>query len=177
MFDSFKEIPIFQKKGWKEGDYVFTSTPNGEYRDIIVGMVSGIEGSKIGISGIKIDLVGLKNKIAQGKAGPKSIEILKHPIIRELVLALIYRVEYDNFTGVFDVNTDPVIKIHKDNYTILTGWVRESIPELINNVLSLPDGPEKDQAKRIMRQRMDTLYDKDLKKYMYSVCRGLNILT
>lgn len=177
MFDSFKELPMFQKKGWKEGDYVFTSKANGEYRDIIVGMVSGVEGSKIGVSGIIINLVGLKNKVAQGKAGPKSIEILKNPIIKELVLALIYRVEYDNFTDVFDVNTDPVIKIHKDNYTILTGWVRESIPELINNVLSLPDGPEKDQAKRIMRQRMDTLYDKDLKKYMYSVCRGLNILT
>jgi hypothetical protein len=178
MFDDiFRELPIFQKKGWKEGDYVFASKPNGEYRDFIVGIVSGVEGSKIGVSGIVINPVGLKNKISQGKTGPQSIQVLKDPKIRELVLALIYRVEYDNFTGVFDVNTDAVVKIHKDNYTVLTGWVRESIPELINNVLSLPDGAEKDQAKRVMRQRMDTLYDKDLKKYMYSVCRSLKILT
>jgi hypothetical protein len=176
MFDSFRELPMFQKKGWKEGDYVFASQPNGEYRDIIVGIVSGVEGSKIGVSGIIINPAGLKNKVSQGKAGPQSIEILKNPTIKELVLALIYRVEYDNFTGVFDVNTDPVAKIHKDNYVIVTGWVRESIPELINNVLSLPEGVEKDQAKRVMRQRMDTLYDKDLKKYMYSVCRSLKIL-
>jgi hypothetical protein len=178
MFDDLlRDIPMFQKKGWREGDYVFTSKPNGEFRDIIVGIVSGVEGSKIGVGGVIINPVGLKNKISQGKAGPQSIEILKNPTIKELVLALIYRVEYDNFTGVFDVNTDPVVKIHKDNYAILTGWVKESIPELINNVLSLPDGPEKDQAKRVMKQRMNTLYDKDLKKYMYSVCRSLKILT
>jgi hypothetical protein len=177
MFDDvFRDLPIFQKKGWKEGDYVFTTKPNGEYRDVIVGIVSGVEGSKIGVSGVIINPVGLKNKVSQGKAGPQSIQILKNPTIRELVFALIYRVEYDNFSGVFDASADPVIKIHKDNYTILTGWVRESIPELINNVLSLPDGPERDQSKRIMRQRMDTLYDKDLKKYMYSVCRSLKIL-
>lgn len=174
--DVFRELPIFQKTGWKEGDYVFTSKANGEYRDFIVGIVSGVDGSKIGVSGIVINPIGLKNKISQGKAGPQSIEVLKNPKIRELVFALIYRVEYDNFTGVFDVNSDPVVKIHKDNYTILTGWVRESISELLNNVLSLPDGSERDQAKRVMRQRMDTLYDKDLKKYMYSVCRSLKIL-
>ncbi len=167
---------IFEKKGWKEGDYVFTSQQNGEYRDIIIGMVTGVENSKIGVNGIIVNPVGLKNKVAQGKAGPQSVQTLKDPGPKEAVFAFIYRVEYDNFTGVFDTNTDPVIKLHKNIYNILTGWIRESIPELINNVLSLPDGPEKDQAKRILKQRMDTLYDKDLKRYMYSICRSLKIL-
>ncbi|OLB90758.1 MAG: hypothetical protein AUH25_04160 [Thaumarchaeota archaeon 13_1_40CM_38_12] len=167
---------MFGSKGWKEGEYVFTSKPNGEYRDIVVGIVTGVEDTKIGVNGMTINPAGLKNKISQGKAGPQSIEILKNPTPKECILALIYRVEYDNFTGVFDVNIDPVVKIHKNIHNIITGWIRESIPELINNVLSLPDGPEKDQAKRILKQRMDTLYDKDLKKYMYSICRGLKIL-
>ncbi|MDE1872833.1 MAG: hypothetical protein KGH99_05070, partial [Thaumarchaeota archaeon] len=73
-------------------------------------------------------------------------------------------------------STDYVEKLHKNIYGIITGWVRESVPELINNVLSLPDGPDKDQAKRVLKQRMDTLYDKDLKRYMYSICRSLKIL-
>ena len=167
---------MFGSKGWKEGEYVFTSKPNGEYRDIVVGIVTGVEDTKIGVNGMTINPAGLKNKVSQGKAGPQSIEILKNPTPKECILALIYRVEYDNFTGVFDVNIDPVVKIHKNIHNIITGWIRESIPELINNVLSLPDGPEKDQAKRILKQRMDTLYDKDLKKYMYSICRGLKIL-
>ena len=132
--------------------------------------------SKIGINGIIINAVGLKNKIAQSKAGPQSVEQLKNPNPKDCILALIYRVEYDNYTGVFDANTDPIVKIHKRIHNVIDGWVRESIPELINNVLSLPEGTEKDQAKRILKQRMDTLYDKELKKYLYSICRSLKIL-
>ncbi len=167
---------MFQKKGWKEGDFAFASQSNGEYRDIIVGIVTGVENSNIGINGIVINPVGLKNKISQGKAGPQSIAILKNPTPKECIFALIYRVEFNNFTGVFDVDTNDVFKIHKNIHNIISGWVRESIPELINNVLSLPNGTERDQAKRLLKQRMDTLYDKDLKKYMYSICRGLKIL-
>lgn len=167
---------LFEKKGWKEGDYVFTSQQNGEYRDIVIGMVTGVENSKIGVNGIIVNAVGLKNKISQGKAGPQSEQMLKNPDPKEAVFALIYRVEYDNFTGVFDVQTDSVVKLQKNTYNILSGWIRESIPELINNVLSLPEGPERDRAKRVLKQRMDTLYDKDLKRYMYSVCRSLKIL-
>lgn len=167
---------IFEKKGWKEGDYVFASKQNGDYKDIVVGIVTGIENSKIGVNGIIINPVGLKNKVSQGKAGPQSEQILKSPTSKEIIFALIYRVEYDNFTGIFDVNADYVEKLHKNIYNIMTGWVRESVPELINNVLSLPDGSDKDQAKRVLKQRMDTLYDKELKRYMYSICRSLKIL-
>ncbi|MGB9124772.1 MAG: hypothetical protein WA833_02440 [Nitrosotalea sp.] len=167
---------MFQKKGWKEGDFAFASQPNGEYRDIIVGIVTGVENTNIGVNGIVINPVGLKNKVTQGKAGPQSVEILKNPTPKECIFALIYRVEYNNFTGVFDVNANDVFKIHKNIHNIISGWVRESIPELINNVLSLPDGQERDLAKRLLKQRMDTLYDKELKKYMYSICRGLKIL-
>ena len=167
---------MFSKKTWKEGDHAFTSIQDGEFRKIVVGVVTGIEDSKIGINGIIINAVGLKNKVAQSKAGPQSAEQLKNPDPKDCILALIYRVEYDNYTGVFDVNTDPVVKIHKRIHNVIDGWVRESVPELINNVLSLSDGAEKDQAKRILKQRMDTLYDKELKKYMYSICRSLKIL-
>jgi hypothetical protein len=167
---------MFSKKIWKEGDHAFISVQDGEFRNIVVGVVTGVEDSKMGINGIIINAVGLKNKVAQGKAGPQSIEQLKNPNPKDCILALIYRVEYDNYTGVFDVNTDPVVKIHKRIHNVIDGWVRESIPELINNVLSLPDNAEKDHAKRILKQRMDTLYDKELKKYMYSICRSLKIL-
>lgn len=167
---------MFGKKRWQEGDYVFSSQPDGEYKKIIVGIVTGVEDSKIGVNGIIINLVGLKNKVLQGKAGPKSMEILQNPDQTNCIFGLIYRVEHENFTGVLDINSDPVVRIHKRIHGIIDGWVRESLPELINNVLSLPDGSEKEQAKRILKQRMDTLYDKELKKYLYSICRSLKVL-
>jgi len=61
-------------------------------------------------------------------------------------------------------------------YAILDGWIRQSIPELINNVLSLPPGEERDKAKRKLGNKMDMLTDKNLKKNLYSICRSLKIL-
>lgn len=165
-----------KKKTIKEGDYVFSSKPDGEYRNIIFGIVSGVDGSKIGVNGLIVNPVGLKNKISQNKAGSHSIEILKDPTPENCILAFIYRVEHENYTDVLNLDSDQVIPLPPRVYTVLDGWIRESLPELINNVLSLPDGSERDQAKRILRQRMETLYDKNLKRHLYSVCRSLKIL-
>ena len=76
-----------------------------------------------------------------------------------------------------DLESDKIEIISKRIFTILDGWIRESLSELINNVLSLPDGTEKDHAKRILQQRMENLYDRNLKSHLYSICRSLKILT
>ena len=164
------------KKTIKEGDFVFSSKQDGEYRNIIFGAVSGIDGTQIGVNGLIVNAVGLKNKISQGKAGPRSVEILQNPNPHNCIFAFIYRVEQENFTGVLDTKDYTVEKIPPKVYQVLDGWIRESLPELLNNVLSLPDGEERNQAKRTLRQKMDSLYDKNLKRNLYSVCRSLKIL-
>jgi len=74
------------------------------------------------------------------------------------------------------MDKERITPISKNAYSVLDGWVRESLPELLNNVLSLPVGAEKEHAKQILRQRMDTLYDKNLKRNLYSISRSLRIL-
>ena len=165
-----------KKKVLKEGDHIFSSKQDGDYRNFIFGTVTGVHESKVGVNGLIVNPVGLKNKISQNKAGSHSIEILKTPTPENCILAFIYRVEHENYTDVLDLDLDLVISLPPKVYTVLDGWIRESIPELLNNVLSLPDGSERDQAKRILRQRMETLYDKNLKRHLYSVCRSLKIL-
>jgi hypothetical protein len=165
-----------RKKGLEEGAFVFASKADGEYQNIIFGVVTGVDGSKIGVSGLIVNPVGLKNKIAQGKAGPKSAEILKDPTPENCILAFIYRTEHETFNEILDLNENKVIEIPSKLYSVLDGWIRESLPELLNNVLSLPEGEEKQQAKRLLKQRMETLYDKNLKQNLYSVCRSLKIL-
>lgn len=165
-----------RKKGLEEGSYIFASKPDGEYQNIIVGIVTGIDGSKIGVSGLLINPTGLKNKVSQGKAGPQSAEILKNPTPENCILAFVYRTEHDTFNQVMDLNETKLVQIPPRLYSVLDGWIRESLPEILNAVLSLPEGPERDQAKRILKQRMDTLYDKNLKQNLYSVCRSLKIL-
>lgn len=165
-----------KKKGLKEGDHVFSSKQDGDYKNFIFGTVTGVNESQVGVNGLLVNPVGLKNKVAQGKAGTRSLEILQNPTPENCIFSLIYRIEHENFTDVLDLNSGRVIQIPPKVYAILDGWVRESLPELLNNVLSLPAGDEKEQAKRVLRHRMDTLYDKNLKRNLYSVCRSLKIL-
>jgi hypothetical protein len=165
-----------RRKEMKEGDYVFSSKADGEFRNIIFGVITGKEGTKIGVSGLIVNPAGLKNKVIAGKAGPRSSEILKDPTPENCILAFIYRTEHETFNQVMDLNDDKVIQISPKTYSVLDGWIRESLPEILNNVLSLPEGQEREQAKRLLKQRMETLYDKNLKQNLYSVCRSLKIL-
>ncbi len=160
----------------KEGVYIFSTKPSGEYKNIVFGVVTGVDGNKIGVNGLIIDPVGLKNKIEQGKAGQRSIEILTNPTPENCIFALIYRIEHENFTDVLDLESDRVEIISPKAFAVLEGWIRESIPELINNILSLSPGSERDQARRALQNKADTLTDKNLKKNLYSICRSLRIL-
>ena len=165
-----------RKPSLKEGSHIFSVKKNGDYNDFVFAIVTGVEGRKVGINGVIVNPVGLKNKIEQGKTGERSLEILQHPTPDNVILALVYRVEHENFTGVLDLDVDKCDLIPPKVYTMLDGWIRESLPEFINTVLSLPPGSERDEAKRVLRNRMDTLIDKNLKRTLYSVCRSLKIL-
>jgi hypothetical protein len=160
----------------KEGVQIFSVKKNGEFNDFIFGVVTGVDGRKVGINGVIVNPIGLKNKIAQGKTGERSREILEHPTPDNVVLALVYRVEHENYTGILDLDVDKCDILPPKIYNMLDGWIRESLPEFINAVLSLPPGAERDEAKRVLRNRMDTLIDKNLKRTLYAVCRSLKIL-
>jgi len=160
----------------KEGVHIFSTKKNGDYNDFIFGVVTGIDGRKVGINGVIVNPVGLKNKIKQGKTGERSQEILEYPTPDNVVLALVYRIEYENFADVIDLDKDKCDLIPPQVYKMLDGWIRESLPEFFNNVLSLPPGSQRDEAKRVLKHRMDTLIDKNLKRTLYSVCRSLKVL-
>jgi len=165
-----------KKPAMKEGTHVFSTKKNGNYYDFIFGVITGIDGKKIGLNGVIVNPVGLKNKIEQGKAGERSMEILQFPTPDNVVLALVYRIEYENYADVIDLDEDKCDLIPPQVYAMLDGWVRESLSEFTNNVLSLPPGSEKDEAKRVLKFRMDSLIDKNLKRTLYAVCRSLHIL-
>jgi len=160
----------------KEGVHVFGTRKDGDFKNFFFGIVTGVEGNRVGVNGILVNPAGLKNKISQNKAGPRSIEVLENPTPDNCILSLIYRTEHENFTEEIDLDQEQVLLIPPKVYAILDGWLRESVPEIINGVLSLPNGADRDQAKRVLRQRMETIADKNLRRTMYSVCRSLMIL-
>jgi len=165
-----------RKPPLREGVHVFSTKKNGNYYDFIFGVVTGVDDRKVGINGVIVNPVGLKNKIKQGKTGERSEEILEHPTPDNVILALVYRIEYENYADVINLDEDKCDLIPKEVYAMLDGWVRESLSEFLNTVLSLPPGPKKDEAKRVLKSRMESLVDKNLKRTLYSVCRSLHIL-
>ena len=164
------------KPNLKEGTHIFSVKKNGDFNDFIFAVVSGVDGQKVGVNGVIVNPIGLKNKIKQGKTGERSEEILNHPTPDNVVLALVYRVESENYADVLDLDVDKCDILPPKIYAVLDGWIRESIPEFINTVLSLAPGTERDEAKRVLRNRMDTLTDPNLKRTLYAVCRSLKIL-
>ncbi len=160
----------------KIGTNVFATKKNGDYNDFIFGVITGIDGKKVGINGVIVNPVGLKNKIEQGKAGTRSQEILQFPTPDNVVLALVYRVEYENFADIINLDEDKCDLIPPQVYEMLDSWIRESLSEFLNNVLSLPMNSDRDEAKRILKTKMESLVDKNLKRTLYSVCRSLKIL-
>ena len=160
----------------KIGTNVFATKKNGDYNDFIFGVITGIDGRKVGINGVIVNPVGLKNKIEQGKAGTRSQEILQFPTPDNVVLALVYRVEYENFADIINLDEDKCDLIPPQVYEMLDSWIRESLSEFLNNVLSLPMNSDRDEAKRILKTKMESLVDKNLKRTLYSVCRSLKIL-
>jgi hypothetical protein len=160
----------------KEGTHIFSIKKNGEFNDFIFAVVTGVDGKKVGINGVIVNPIGLKNKISQGKTGERSREILNHPTPDNVVLALVYRVESENYAEVLDLDVDKCDILPPKIYTMLDGWIRESLPEFLNNVLSLAPGTDRDEAKRILKNRMETLTDPNLKRTLYAVCRSLQVL-
>ena len=165
-----------KKPELKEGSYVFSVKQNGDFNDFIFAAVTGIDGKKVGITGVIVNPVGLKNKLEQGKTGERSREILENPTPDNVVLALVYRVEHENYSGILDLDSDKCDLLPPKVFGMLDGWIRESLPEFINNVLSLPVGTDRDEAKHILKNRMETLTDPHLKRTLYSICRSLKIL-
>lgn len=163
-----------KKRTLEEGVHVFVRIRQEDSTRFVIGVATGVEGKRVGVTGIIVNPVGLYNKASQGKAGPRSKEILTEPTPENCVFALIYRIEHERYTGVHDVGSD-VIVISPRDYAVLDGWVRESLSELINEVLSL-EGTEHDRARTRLRQKMSTLSDKNLRRNLYSVCRSLKIL-
>ena len=165
------------KPDLKEGQYVFAAVGNEEYRNFVIGSVTGVDGKSVGINGILVNPVGLKNKVVQKKAGPRSEEILTNPTSENCIFSLIYRVEYENFTGVLDESDNRIEPMPPRTYSVIDGWLRESLPDLINAVLSQNAGDGREKAKSVLRGKMESLRDKHLRRNLYSICRSLKILT
>ena len=163
-----------KKNVFKDGDYIFTSINEGNYSRIVVGLVEFAGLGKVKVAGLFIKPTGLIEKAESGKLGSRSVEVLRSPRPDSLIHVLIDKVESGDFHDYVDIDKSEAVKIGAKRYTEIDNWIREGFPELFSIILS-PMDSRRDEAKQIFMQRMNAMYDPELKQTVYAVARQLKI--
>jgi hypothetical protein len=89
---------------------------------------------------------------------------------------LIDNVESGNFNGEIDQSISKTIWINEKRFFVLDGWIRENLPEMFADVLRANTDNERQDARSILLEKMNSLYEKDLKDHLYAVVRSTKIL-
>jgi hypothetical protein len=80
------------------------------------------------------------------------------------------------FNQEVDQSIDKTIWINEKRYFVLDGWIRENLPDMFADVLRANSDDQRLQAREILLEKMNSLYEKDLKDHLYAVARSTKIL-
>jgi len=167
---------MFGKGGIKPGEFVFIVQKDGEYNKIVIGRIQAVNGSKMHVAGTQVRPSGLIKRVGAGSAGDRSRQVLSSPDPNNCIFMLIDRVETAPFNGEVDQAQERVIWINESRYLVLDGWVKENFPEIFAAALTSPTEEDRQQAKAVLREKMGSLYERDLKEHVYAVARSARLL-
>ncbi len=146
---------MFGRGRIKSGDYVFVVLKDQNYNKLVIGRVQAVKGNIIQVRGTYIRPTGLIQRVESGFAMGRPTEVLQNPDPNNCIFMLIDRVETGNYNGEFDQGISKAIWINEKRFFVLDGWIR---------------------ARTTLLEKMNSLYEKDLKDHLYAVVRSTNIL-
>lgn len=167
---------MFNRGGIKPGEYVFVVQKEGNFSKIIMGRIQSVNGSKIHVIGTYIRPQGLIERIQAGRAAGRPVEALNNPDPNNCIFMLIDRVESGRFNEEVDQSTSRVVWINENRYLVLDGWVKENFPDIFAAALSAETAEARTQARQTLIEKMNSLYERDLKDHVYAVARSAKIL-
>jgi hypothetical protein len=163
---------MFGRGRIKPGEYVFVVQSDQDYNKLIIGMVQSANGNKIHVKGSYIRPIGLIERVKRGHAGDRPREVLNNPDPNNCIFMLIDRVE----TGSFNQEIDQQTSKNEKRFFVLDGWIRENLPDMFADVLRADTEQERLQARTMLLEKMNSLYEKDLKDHLYAVARSTKVL-
>lgn len=167
---------MFGRGGVKPGEFVFVVQKEGEYSRLVIGRIQAVSGGKVSLIGTTIRPTGLVERVRAGRTGERSKQVLASPDPNNCIFMLIDRVETSPFNGEVDQAQDRVLWINENRYLVLDGWIKENLPEIFAAALTSPTEDERTQARQVLREKMGSLYERDLKDHVYAVARSARIL-
>lgn len=167
---------MFSRGGIKPGEYVFVAQKDGNFNRIIIGRIQSISGSKIRVVGTHVRPQGLIDRIQAGRASGRPVEALSNPDPNNCIFMLIDRVEAGRFNEEVDQAATRVMWINENRYLVLDGWIKENFPDIFAAALSAETAEARAQARQTLIEKMNSLYERDLKDHVYAVARSTKIL-
>jgi hypothetical protein len=167
---------MFGRGRIKPGEYVFVVQSDQNYNKLIIGMVQSANGNKIQVKGSYIRPIGLIERVKRGHTGDRPREVLNNPDPNNCIFMLIDRVETGSFNQEIDQQTSKIIWINEKRFFVLDGWIRENLPDMFADVLRADTEQERLQARTMLLEKMNSLYEKDLKDHLYAVARSTKVL-
>ncbi|MCI0565512.1 MAG: hypothetical protein MN733_44175 [Nitrososphaera sp.] len=167
---------MFGRQEIKPGNYVFVVQKDGDYNRIVIGRIQSAGGGKVHIVGTYIRPQGLIERIRSGRAGERMVQALSNPDPNNCIFLLIDRVETGRFNEEVDQSSSRVIWINENRYLVLDGWIKENFPEIFGTALSAAGEHERAQARSVLIEKMNSLYERDLKDHVYAVARSAKLL-
>ncbi len=167
---------MFGRGRIKPGEYVFVVQSDQDYNKLIIGMVQSANGNKIHVKGSYIRPIGLIERVKRGHTGDRPREVLNNPDPNNCIFMLIDRVETGSFNQEIDQQTSKIVWINEKRFFVLDGWIRENLPDMFADVLRADTEQERLQARTMLLEKMNSLYEKDLKDHLYAVARSTKVL-
>jgi hypothetical protein len=155
--------------GIKPGHYVFVVQKDGKYNKIIIGRIRSVAGTYV-------RPLGLIERIESGRVIGRPSEVLSNPDPNNCIFMLIDRVETGRFDEEVDQSMSRVIWINESRYLVLDGWIKENLPDIFAAALSAGTEESRAQARQTLIEKMNSLYERDLKDHVYAVARSAKIL-
>jgi len=167
---------MFNRGGIKPGQYVFVVQKDGRYNKIAIGRIQSVNGSNVHVIGTYVRPLGLIERIESGRASGRPTEALSNPDPNNCIFILIDRVETGGFNEEVDQTTSRVTWINENRYLVLDGWIKENLPEIFAVALSASTQESRAQARQTLIEKMNSLYERELKEHVYAVARSAKIL-
>lgn len=167
---------MFNRGGIKPGQYVFVVQKEGRYNKIAIGRIQSMNGNNVHVIGTYVRPLGLIERIESGRASGRPTEALSNPDPNNCIFILIDRVETGGFNEEVDQTTSRVTWINENRYLVLDGWIKENLPEIFAVALSASTQESRAQARQTLIEKMDSLYERELKEHVYAVARSAKIL-
>jgi hypothetical protein len=167
---------LFGRNKIKDGDYVFVTQEFSEKIRLVIGRIISLTDSIARIRGSYVIPLGLIEKVSSGRGEGRPREVIQNPDPNNCILMLIDYVETGNFDEEIDINSSKIKWINEERFHVLDGWIKENLPEIFGNVLRAKSNEDRMQAGTILLEKMNSLYERDLKDHMYAVARSTKIL-